>query len=66
MVTAIETSNLTICISVNVPTHADQDPHIATFWVMTSFSLVGHSQIFIQNNNVNLIFMVLQNSSLSK
>jgi hypothetical protein len=48
----IQTSNLTIFIPVNVPAHGVQNPYIAIFWVMTSFSLVGQSQSFVQNNNV--------------
>jgi hypothetical protein len=53
-VTAVQTSNLTVFIPVNVPAQGDQDPYIAIFWVMTSFSLVGQSHSFVQNNNVNL------------
>jgi len=41
-----------IFIPVHVPAHGDQDPHIAIFWVITSFSLVGQSHSFVQNNNV--------------
>jgi len=44
VVTAVQTLNLTIFIPVNVPAHTDQDPYIAIFWVMTSFSLVGQPQ----------------------
>lgn len=39
---------------VNVPAQGDQDPYIAIFCVTTSFSLVGQSKSFVQNNNVNL------------
>jgi hypothetical protein len=66
VVTAVQTSDLTIFIPVNVSAQGDQDPYSAIFWVMTSFCLVGQSQSFVQNNNVNFIFIVLQNSSLSE
>ena len=66
MVTAVQTSNPTIFITVNVPAKGDQDPYITIFWVMASFNLVGQSQSFVQNKNFNCIFMFLQNSSLSK